>query len=502
MPPDTFTHLLTQPRRLIRYVLTESILLALVGGLGGLVLAYAGIRVLVAIGPASIPRLDGVGISATVFWFTAGVSLLAGLLFGVLPTIQTGSAKVRAALTDGGRGSTVGRDRLRIRGLLVVTQVSLALVLLIGSGLMVRSFQELRSVDPGFNPGGVVTFRLRLPTARYSDADATTQFFDELLERVRALPGVEAAGATTGLPLAGGGPVLATEIEEFPTGPDGFPPVFAIRWVTPGYFETMRIPIVSGRTVEPIDHQERLGKLFISTSLKEQFWPNTSTMGKRLRATGLWGEVAGVVGDIHARGLDAPPAQTIYLPVRDTLDRPQRAMSLAVRGSGDPLDLVPLLRREVGALDATLPLSNIETMDDVVGDSMSRTSFTMTLLVLAAIIALFLGSVGIYGVISYSVSGRTPEIGVRLALGADSKKVRTMILMQGMRLAGAGVVIGLLAATAMGRLLNSLLFGVSSFDPVTLVGGSLIFLAVATLAAVIPALRASRIPPAVALQST
>ena len=487
--------------RLIQYVLTESILLALIGGLGGLVLAYTGIRVLVSIGPASIPRLDGVGISATVFWFTAGVSLLAGLLFGVLPTIQTGSAKVRAALTDGGRGSSVGRDRLRIRGLLVVTQVALALVLLIGSGLMVRSFQELRSVDPGFNPGGVITFGLRLPTARYSDANATTQFFDELLERVRALPGVEAAGATTGLPLAGGGPVLATEIEEFPTGPDGFPPVFAIRWVTPGYFETMRIPIVSGRTVEPMDHQERLGKLFISASLKEQFWPNTSTMGKRLRATGLWGEVAGVVGDIHAQGLDAPPAQTIYLPVRDTLDRPRRAMSLAVRTSGNPLDLVPLLRREVGALDATLPLSNIESMDDVVGDSMSRTSFTMFLLVLAALVALFLGSIGIYGVISYVVSQRTSELGVRMALGADSSNIRSLVLTKGMILAVIGVVLGLVGAALMSRMLTTLLFGISPFDALTFIVGPTVFLAVAALACIVPAQKAAAIDPADALRS-
>jgi predicted permease len=476
-------------------------LLALMGGLGGLALAYGGIRILVSIGPASIPRLDGVGISASVFWFTAGVSLLAGLLFGVLPTMQTASGKVRAALTDGGRGSTIGRDRMRIRELLVVTQVALALVLLIGSGLMVRSFQELRAVDPGFEAGGLITFALRLPNARYSDADATTQFFDELLERVRALPGVEAAGATTGLPLSGGGPVLATEVEEFPTDPDGFPPVFAIRWVTPGYFETMGIPIVSGRTVEPTDHLEQLGTLFISASLKEQFWPNTSTMGKRIRAAGAWGEVAGVVGDINAEGLDAPPRQTIYLPVRDSRNLPQRAMSLAVRVGGNPSDLVPLLRREVGALDPTLPLSNIETMDDVVGDSMSRTSFTMSLLVLAAFVALFLGSVGIYGVISYVVSQRTPELGVRMALGADGPSVRSLVLKKGMVLAVIGVVLGLVGAAFMSRMLSALLFGISQFDAYTFVAGPIVFLAIAALACIIPAQRAAGIDPADALRS-
>ncbi len=489
-------------RRLIQHVLTESVLLALIGGLGGLLLAYTGIRVLVAIGPASIPRLDDVGISATVFWYSAGVSVLAGLIFAVLPTIHIGSAKLRAALTDGGRGSTVGQDRLRLRGLLVVTQVALALVLLIGSGLMVRSFQELRSVDPGFDPRGVVTFGLTFPITRYSNVDATAQFFDQLLERVRTLPGVEAAGASMVLPFRPG-PGYTVSIEEFPTAPGAFPPVFAHNWVTPGYFEAMRIPIVRGRTVEHRDHQERLGTLFISASLREEYWPNSSTIGKRLRPLGRWGEVAGVVGDVHARGLDAPPPQMIYLPL-DWAGPPRRgvAMSVAVRGSGNLSDLVPLLRREVGALDPGLPLSNIETMEDVVAGSMSRTSFTMSMLLLAAFIALFLGSVGIYGVISYIVSQRTSEIGVRLALGADSKSMRGMILMQGMKLAGAGVVIGLLAAVAMGRLLTSLLFGVSSFNPVTFVGGSLIFLAVAALAAVIPALRASRIPPAVALQST
>ncbi|GMR11989.1 MAG: ABC transporter permease [Gemmatimonadota bacterium] len=487
--------------RLVRYVLTESVLLALMGGLGGLLLAYAGIRMLVAIGPASIPRLEGVGLSTYVFLFSSGLSVLAGLLFGVLPAMQTGSAKVQAALAAGGRGATAGRERHRARGLLVVTQVAVALVLLVGSGLMVRSFQKLRSVDPGFKTAGVVTFGLRLPASRYADADASTRFFDDLLGRLRALPGVENAGATTTLPFSGGGPVLATEIEEFPTGPDGFPPTFAIRFVTPGYFETMSIPIVSGRTVEPMDHQERLGKLFISASLKEQYWPNTSTMGKRIRAAGTWGEVAGVVGDIHAAGLDAPPRQTIYLPVRDTLDRSLRAMSVAVRASGNPSNLVPLLRREVGALDNSLPLSNIQTMDGLVGDSMSRTSFTMFLLVIAAVVALFLGSVGIYGVISYVVSQRTKEFGVRMALGADSPGIHSLVLKQGMVLAVAGVVVGVAGAALMSRMLTTLLFGISPFDALTFIAGPAVFLGVAVVACIIPAQRAAGILPAEALRS-
>ena len=487
-------------RRLIQSVLTESVMLALIGGLGGLVLAYTGIRVLVALGPASIPRLDAVGISATVFWYTAGVSVLAGLLFGVLPTIQSGSAKVRAVLTDGGLGSTVGRVRLRLRGLLVVTEIALALVLLIGPGLMVRSFQKLRSVDPGFDPGGVVTFDLTLPEARYSGADAKTQFFDQLLERVRALPGVEAAGATTHLPLKGG-PHYAMAIEEFPTGLDEFNPVFAVRWVTPGYFETMRIPIVSGRTVEPMDHQERLGTLFISASVKGQYWPNTSAVGKRLRPFPPWREVAGVVGDVHAEGLDAPPEQMIYWAMDVLGPESPFTMSVAVRGSGDPSDLVPHLRREVGALDPTLPLADIETMDNVVGDSMSRTTFTMFLLVLAAFVAVFLGSVGIYGVISYVVSQRTSELGVRMALGADAADIRWMVLRKGMALAVIGVALGLGSAALMRQLLTSLLFGIRPFDPLTFVAAPIVFLTVAAVACLVPARKAAGIDPTEALRS-
>ena len=488
-------------RRLIQHVLTESVLLALIGGLGGLALAYTGIRVLVAIGPASIPRLGGVGISATVFWYTTGVSVLSGLLFGILPTARTGSAKLRGALTDGGRGSTVGRDRLRLRALLVGSEVALAVVLLIGSGLMVRSLQHLRSIDPGFDPGGVVTFDLPLPATRYSDAVARTQFFDQLLERVRALPGVEAAGATTDLPLRPSA-AYGFRIEEFPTGPDESSPVFTTRWVTPGYLETMRIPIVSGRTVEPMDHQERLGKLFISASIKEQYWPNTSTLGKRLGPGGFFGEVAGVVGDVRVYGLDAPAAQTVYLP----LDWPrppggQLAMSVAVRGTGNPSDLVPQLRREVGALDPSLPLSNIDTMDEVVGDSVSRRSFTMLLLVLAAFVAVFLGSVGIYGVLSYVVSQRTSELGVRMALGADSADIRSLVLGRGMTWTVIGLAVGLGSAALMSRMLTSLLFETSPFDPLTFVAGPIVFLAVAAVACVVPARKAAGIDPTEALRS-
>ena len=490
-------------RRLIQSVLTESLLLALVGGLGGLLLALTGVRVLVANAPAGIPRLDGVGMNATVFWYTAGVSVLAGLLFGLLPTIRTGSsAKVTAALTDGGRGATVGRDRLRFRGVLVVTEVALALVLLIGSGLMVRSFQKLRSVDLGVDPDGVVTFGLTLPAARYPGADEQTQFFDQLLGRVRALPGVEAAGATTYLPLKGG-PSLRLDVEEFMASSDEYA-VLEARWVTPGYFEAMGVPVLSGRTVEPRDHQERLRSLFISASLKEQYWPNTSALGKRLGPAGWgeWGEVVGVVGDVHTEGLKAvlrPLA--VYLTLDWTGPWSALTMSVAVRQSGDPSELVPQLRREVAALDPAIPLTDIETMDDIVRDSMSRTSFTMSLLVLAAFVAVFLGSVGIYGVISYVVSRRTSELGVRKALGADAANIRSLVLRRGMTSAVIGVALGLGTAALMSRMLTSLLFQTSPFDPLTFVSGPILFLVIAAIACIAPARKAAGVDPTEALRS-
>ena len=488
--------------RLIGYVLTESLLLALISGAAGVFLAYLGTRVLVSVGPVSVPRLDAIGIRGSALLYTSGVSIFAGLLFGVLPALRSGSDKMLGALRDGGRGSTIGGDRHRARSVLVVAQVALALVLLVGSGLMVRSFQQLRAVDPGFRAEGVLTFRISPPPTKYESIESVAQFYDELLERLEDIPGVSSAGGVTQLPLTGLGAALTTRIDEFPLVEDEFPPVFQVRKATPGYFETMGIPVVEGRSFVPDDHNERLGSLIISQSLKDQYWPDVSALGKRIQTWGAAARSVGVVGDVRAAGLQVPGEQYVYKPMLDSVRGGVRPMTMVVRSDGDPLSLVPAIRRVIEAIDSDLPISNIGTMEDVVAGSMSRTSFTMSLLLLAAIIALFLGSVGIYGVISYIVSQRTSEIGVRLALGADSKRVRRMILIHAMKLAGAGVVIGLLAAAAMGRLLSSLLFGVSSFDPVTFVSGSLIFLAVAAVAAVIPALRASRIPPAVALQST
>ena len=487
--------------RLVRQVLAESVLLAIIGGAAGVVLAYLGTMALVSVGPASVPRLDTIGVRGSALLYTGGVSVFAGFLFGVLPALRLGSEKMLDALRDGG-GAAIGRVRHRTRSVLVVAQVALALVLLVGSGLMVRSFQELRAVDPGFTPEGLLTFTIVLFPPKYGLGEPTAQFYDELIDRLEDIPGVASAGGISALPLTGGEERYATRIDEFPPADDEFPPVFPFWRVTRGYFETMGIPVVEGRSFTADDHNARLGSLIVSQSLKDLYWPEVSALGRRIQASGWPAQSVGVVGDVHAAGLGFPAEPHIYKPMLDAEGGDVRRMTMVVRSDADPLSLVPAVRDAIATIDPDLPISNIRSMESLVADSMSRTSFIMSLLLLAAIVSLFLGSVGIYGVISYIVSQRTSEICVRLALGADSGAVHTMVLMEGMKLAATGVVIGLLAAVALGRLLTSLLYGVTSFDPLTLVGGSVIFLAVAALASIIPAKRAAGTEPAAALQST
>jgi len=476
--------------RLVQYVLAESIVLSLVGGALGVLLAYIGTRALVAIAPASIPRLGEIGVRGSALAFTAGVSIFAGLLFGLLPALRAGSRRTFGALRNGGRGSTIGRDRHRARAVLVVGQVALALVLLVGSGLMVRSFQRLRAVDPGFRPDGVLTFRVAPPPSKYADGEATARFYDQLIQRLEALPGVVSVGGINTLPLTGGGSQLTTIIDEFPPAEGEFPPVFLIRRVTPGYFEAMGIQVVEGREFSSDDHNARLGSLLISKSIKDRYWPQSSSLGKRMTTAGAPARVVGVVGDVHHAGLAIPFEQFVYKPMLDSVRGAVRAMTMTVRPESDPTALVPAIRGVLDALDPDLPITELRSMEDVVADSLSRTTFTMSLLVLSALVALFLGSVGIYGVLSYVATQRAAEMGLRLALGADAGIVSRIILRQGMLLAGTGVVIGALGAAALGGVLDTLLYDVQASDPIALVAGSSIFLAVALGASLIPAQRA------------
>ena len=494
--------------RLIRYIMMESMLLSLAGGAAGVALAYVGTRILVSVGPASIPRIGDIGINGHVLLFTTGISVAAGLLFGLLPALRAGSERALAVLRDGGRGSTIGRERHRARSALVVAQVALALVLLVGAGLMVRTFRELRSVDLGFDPAGLMTFRV-VPPCCYSSPEGPALLYEQLRERLEAIPGVTSAAAITLLPITGGDRILLlggegflpTQIEDFPTS-EGDAPTFLMRRATPGYFGTMGIPIIEGREFIPDDHRERLSSLLISESIKRQYWPNESALGKRLTVAGAPARVVGVVGDVHNVGLDVPAEQFVYKPILDSEGfGAVYEMTFAVRAGGDPNLLVPSIRAAVEGLNPQIPITNLQSMDDILADSISRTSFVMTLLVVAAVIALFLGSVGIYGVLSYVATLRTAEMGVRLALGANPGMVRKIILSQGMVLAVWGVVLGLAGAIALGGVLSSLLFGVSPLDPPTLVGVSVLFLAVTAVSSLIPAMRAARTSPAVALRA-
>jgi putative ABC transport system permease protein len=374
-------------------------------------------------------------------------------------------------------------------------------MLLVGSGLMIRTFQQLRSVDPGFDAENVLTFGARpIPSKYGANAEGLARAFDQMRERIAALPGVIGVGGINALPLAAEGPFLTTIIEEFPPAEGEFPPAFHVRRTTPGYFEAMGIPLVEGRTFTDDDNRLRLGSLIISENVKRQYWPETSALGKRIRVTGIPATVVGVVGDVHHESLEAEPGQFMYLPMLDSAGGGVPVLTMAVRTRGNPLAIENPLRQTLTEKDPDLPISEVRTLDAVVSESLSRTTFTMTLLIIGAVVALFLGCIGIYGVISYIVVQRTTEIGVRMALGADPPGVRRLVLSQGMTVTAIGLGVGLVATIGLGNVLSSLLYGVSRFDIITLLGGLFVFAAVATLATAIPAIRASRIPPSEALR--
>jgi predicted permease len=495
-------------RRLVQLVLVEGVLLALLGGAAGLGLTWAGIRALVWMAPPGIPRLDAIGIDGTVLAFTAGVSVFAGLFFALLPALNTASTRMRRVLQAGGRSGSMSRARHRARHVLVATQVALALALFVASALMVRSLAALSSVDPGFDTAGVLTFRVSPAQARYSNPQAVARFYDGLLDGLRALAGVSAAGATQFLPMTGGigglgGPFLGARIADVPAVPGEPPPTFVFRRIAPGYFESMGIPLVEGRTFTAEDSERRLGSLVISQSVRDRYWPGGSALGKRISIAGPPGTVVGVVGDVRDTALDVAVEPVVYKPLLDATDggMRMRAMTVTVRTSSDPLGHVPDVRRVVQSIDPELALTDIETMSAVVGRSLGRMSFTVVVLALGAAVAFVLGAVGIYGVIAYGVSQRTGEIGLRQALGADRRSVLGLVLGDMLRMAGTGVVLGIAAALALGGTLSTLLYGVSAYDPATLAGSAAMFVLVAALASALPAVRAMRIPPAEALRA-
>lgn len=484
-------------RRLLQHDLTEALLLASAGGLGGLLVAFGGTRALVALAPSSIPRLDEVGITPLLLGSTAAVAAVAALGFVLLPAWGIRSARrFLPDLSRAGRNATAGPERLGLRGALATAQVALAVVLLIGSGLIVRSYERLSSVDPGFDPEDVTKFGLVLPATRYTNAEAVA-FYVRLVERLRALPGVESAGVTTGLPVTPAQAAYRLDIEDIPDGTD----VFVVRFVTPGYFETMGIPIVSGRTMLPEDADEF--RLFVNEMFAEQYWSGASAIGRRAGPGSLWGEIAGVVGNDRIRGLDISMESAVYAPIGAPSVPSVLFVSVVVRTRENVTNLVPFLRREVGVLDPELPLIDVQSMGDVIAKSyaVSRTNFTMLLFLISAFVALVLGAVGIYGLIAYSVSRRTSEIGVRIALGATSGNIFARVVSVGMKPLVFGVAVGLAIAAFGSQWLSSLLFETNRLDPSTFLVGPAVLLVIAGVACIVPTIRAIGIDPIRALRA-
>ena len=493
-------------RDVIRQYLVESVTLGVGGGLLGLGLAAFGVQGLLRLAPADLPQAFDIGIDGSVLVFTAVISVLSGIMFGLFPALAYGRRDLSIGLKDGGRASTTGRERHRVRSGLVVTQVALALVLLVGSGLMLRSFIALRRVDPGFESEGSMTFSLALPRAEYPEPGRVLDFHRRLNDRLAAIPGVQKVGMINGLPLAGAKSASPMEPVDRPFPEDELGPLVEQRQVTPGYFDAMSIPLIDGRGIEWDDQADQLRGAVISAALARAFWPSESAVGRQIRRQGAehsW-EVVGVAEDVRFDDVQEEPMALIYLPaLAGSPEEPAAAyfMDVVVRVGGDPLGVVASVREALQTVDPRLPMINPRTLTSIVEDSMAATSFTVLLLGIAAAVALLLGTVGIYGVISYIVSRRTQEIGVRLALGAPAPAVLRGVMAQGLRLTGIGVAIGLLGAWGVSRGLGSLLYGVEATDPLTFAATAGLLSTVALLATWIPARRAARLDPVEALRS-
>lgn len=488
---------------LIGHYAAESLLIAGAGGVLGLALTWAALRALLSIAPPNIPRLHEVAIDPSVLSFTIGVTVLAAVLLGILPTMRLTSPDLLSTLSRSSRGGSAGRERNRARQTLVVAQTALALVLLVGSGLMVRSFQNMRAIEPGFDAENVLTFRLSLPGATYTDPERVALFHHQLLDRLRELPGVEAAGAMSHPPLAGCCSGTAHVIEERPMEPGQMPPMFWYSSVSEGYFEAMGIPIVAGRAFDTSHRSPDRREIIVSEELAREMWPGDDVIGKRLRPsadTANWYTIIGVAGSVLDRGFQEDPSQMVYYPLAVGVQGQTRNMSFVLR-TPRPDDVAPLAREQVWAIDPNLPIAATSTYEKIVADSMVRLSFTMLALVAASAIALILGAIGLYSVISYIVTQRTNELGIRLALGARPAQVLRMVVLQGARLVAIGLIIGFASALALTRLMQGMLFGTEPTDPLTFITVIGFLAAVALLATYVPAHRASRIDPASSLKT-
>jgi putative ABC transport system permease protein len=487
--------------RVVRQLLTESLLLAIVGGALGLLLAWWGVELLGAMSPRDVLDLGGVGLNVPVLVFTLGVSLLTGIVFGVVPAFEASRVSTSESLKEGAKGTTAGKRGGRLRGAFVVVEIAMALVLLVGAGLMLKSFARLRSVDPGFEPDNLLTMRVSLPVRKYKEDAQVVAFTRQAAERLAALPGVEAAGAVNYLPFAGPGAATNFKIVGRPDPPPGEEPDTDVRVTDENYFRAMGVPLLRGRMYTAQESAERGQVAVVTQSFVEKYFPNEDPIGKQLlvnmKDKPNPTEIVGVVGDLKLHTLDEAPQPTVYWPHAELV---YSNMTFVVRAKGDPAALGTAARGAIQSIDADQPVADMRPMEQFLAESMARARFSATLLGVFALVALVLAGVGVYGVMAYAVAQRTHEIGVRVALGAQARDVLRLVLGQGMALAGAGLALGLLGAFALTRLLASLLFEVSTTDLVTYATLTGFLLLVALLACLIPARRATKVDPMVALR--
>ncbi|HVF58072.1 MAG TPA: ABC transporter permease [Pyrinomonadaceae bacterium] len=488
--------------RVVRQLLTESLLLSSLGGAAGLLLALWGMDLLVAAIPSDIPRTGEISMDKYVLVFTAGLTALTGVIFGLVPALQASRTNLDETLKDATRGMSGGMQRNRMRSVLVIAEISLSLVLLVGAGLLFQSFRRLLEVSPGFEPDKVLTAEVSVSEKKYPEKAQRAAFYHEALERIAAIPDVQSAAVVNPLPLAGNFEAYTFDIVGRPPFPPGKEPASDRRVISPGYFQTMNIPVRKGRAFVEQDRADAPPVTIINETFARRFFPGEDPVGKAIipgeGQTGTAREIVGVVGDVRHAGLDVETSPEYYVPYEQA--SVGRLSIVARAGSGNPASIGPALRGAIVAMDKEQPVYNIRPMTQLLDQSVARRRFNMMLLGGFALLALLLASIGIYGVISYSVAQRTREIGIRIALGAQIGDVVRLILRQGLTLAVVGLVVGLFASFFMTRLMASLLFGVSATDPVTFASVALILLFVALLACYIPARRAARVDPNVALR--
>ena len=490
--------------RLMRQLLTESAVVALIGGVVGLVLATWGIGALRATGTTLLPRLTEIRVDVVVVGFSLGLSLVTGLLFGLVPALRLASNRLHDSIKEGSRGAAGGAVT-RFRNALVLAEVAIAVVLLVGAGLLIRSFEKLNRVDPGFDPSGIVTYRATFPPSRYADAANLTALYDQILERTRSVPGVRAVALSNTLPMQGSGYVsFAIDGVTFPTGTQSSAPIDVQPFfVSPDFLKVLGLKLVGGRFFEPSDVAGAGDVAVINTEMQRLYFKERDPIGMRVTfgnpATPpvQWFTIVGIVDVIAQEGLDAKPYAQMYLPIAQAQ---RRVVFVSIKTDGDPLGVVPGARQALRSVDPELPMHDVATMANRVADSIAAPRVSLTVLALFAGLALVLAAIGIYGVLSYAVAQRTREIGIRMALGANARDVRSLIVRQGMSPAIAGLGVGLVGAYFATRLMQKLLFGVEPTDPVTF-GVVGVFLAtIAFLASYLPARRATRVAPTEALR--